>query len=144
MAEFKEAFSLFDKDNDGTITAKEVGALMRSLLIPVTEFELNDLINEVDADGTGTIDFSEFLIMMSRRIKDIESADELKRMTELSFGVMDKDATGFMSIVELRNIMTTLGEKLSEDEIEEMISVADIDGDGQISLGEFAKMIASK
>ena len=51
-AEFKEAFSLFDKDGDGTITTKELGTVMRSLGQNPTEAELQDMINEVDADGT--------------------------------------------------------------------------------------------
>lgn len=49
--EFKEAFSLFDKDGDGTITKKELGTVMRSLGQNPTEAELQDMINEVDADG---------------------------------------------------------------------------------------------
>ena len=52
LSEFKEAFSLFDKDGDGTITTKELGTVMRSLGQNPTEAELSDMINEVDADGT--------------------------------------------------------------------------------------------
>ena len=59
IAEFKEAFSLFDKDGDGTITTKELGTVMRSLGQNPTEAELQDMVNEVDADGNGTIDFPE-------------------------------------------------------------------------------------
>ena len=59
IAEFKEAFSLFDKDGDGTITTKELGTVMRSLGQNPTEAELQDMINEVDADGNGTIDEEE-------------------------------------------------------------------------------------
>ena len=51
LLEFKEAFSLFDKDGDGTITTKELGTVMRSLGQNPTEAELQDMINEVDADG---------------------------------------------------------------------------------------------
>lgn len=53
--EFKEAFSLFDKDGDGTITTKELGTVMRSLGQNPTEAELQDMINEVDADGENSI-----------------------------------------------------------------------------------------
>uniref|UniRef100_A0AAQ5ZCS6 Calmodulin 1b n=1 Tax=Amphiprion ocellaris TaxID=80972 RepID=A0AAQ5ZCS6_AMPOC len=56
IAEFKEAFSLFDKDGDGTITTKELGTVMRSLGQNPTEAELQDMINEVDADGQYTVD----------------------------------------------------------------------------------------
>uniref|UniRef100_A0A804QJ10 EF-hand domain-containing protein n=1 Tax=Zea mays TaxID=4577 RepID=A0A804QJ10_MAIZE len=109
IAEFKEAFSLFDKDGDGCITTKELGTVMRSLGQNPTEAELQDMINEVDADGNGTIDFPEFLNLMARKMKDTDSEEELKE----AFRVFDKDQNGFISAAELRHVMTNLGEKLT-------------------------------
>jgi hypothetical protein len=60
--------TFIDKDGDGTITTKELGTVMRSLGQNPTEAELADMINEVDADGNGTIDFPEFLTMMARKM----------------------------------------------------------------------------
>jgi len=139
IAEFKEAFSLFDKDGDGTITTKELGTVMRSLGQNPTEAELQDMINEVDADGNGDIDFGEFLTMMARKMKDTDSEDEIKE----AFKVFDKDGNGFISAAELRHVMTNLGEKLTDEEVDEMIREADIDGDGQINYEEFVKMMMS-
>ncbi|XP_073366923.1 calmodulin-3 isoform X2 [Aegilops tauschii subsp. strangulata] len=135
IGEFKEAFSLFDKDGDGSITTKELGTVMRSLGQNPTEAELQDMINEVDADGNGTIDFPEFLNLMARKMKDTDSEEELKE----AFRVFDKDQNGFISAAELRQVMTNLGEKLSEEEVEEMVREADVDGDGQINYDEFVK-----
>jgi len=139
IAEFKEAFALFDKDNDGNITTKELGTVMRSLGQNPTESELADMINEVDADGNGDIDFSEFLTMMARKMKDTDSEDEIKE----AFKVFDKDGNGYISALELRHVMTNLGEKLTDEEVDEMIREADIDGDGQINYEEFVKMMMS-
>ncbi|KAL0428385.1 UNVERIFIED_CONTAM: Calmodulin-1/11/16 [Sesamum latifolium] len=135
ISEFKEAFSLFDKDGDGCITTKELGTVMRSLGQNPTEAELQDMINEVDADGNGTIDFPEFLNLMARKMKDTDSEEELKE----AFRVFDKDQNGFISAAELRHVMTNLGEKLTDEEVDEMIREADVDGDGQINYEEFVK-----
>ncbi|TYH69917.1 hypothetical protein ES332_D05G084100v1 [Gossypium tomentosum] len=158
ISEFKEAFSLFDKDGDGPfshlslkfilscfsvfgcITTKELGTVMRSLGQNPTEAELQDMINEVDADGNGTIDFPEFLNLMARKMKDTDSEEELKE----AFRVFDKDQNGFISAAELRHVMTNLGEKLTDEEVDEMIREADVDGDGQINYEEFVKVMMAK
>merc|ERR1719236_202234 len=88
------------------------------------------MINEVDNDGSGTIDFAEFLSLMSKKMKDADSEEELME----AFKVFDKDGNGFISAAELRHVMTNLGEKLTEEEVEEMIKEADFDGDGQVYL----------
>ena len=140
MAEFKEAFSLFDKDGDGTITTEELGTVMRSLGQNPSEAELQDMINEGDADGDGTIDFPEFLAMMALKVKDTDAEQEIRA----AFRVFDKDGNGFISAEELMHVMNNLGEKLTDEEVGEMIREADVDGDGQVNYEEFVKMMKSK
>ncbi|KAI6112261.1 hypothetical protein EDD16DRAFT_1835177 [Pisolithus croceorrhizus] len=94
------------------------------------------MINEVDADGNGTIDFPEFLTMMARKMRDTDSEEEIKE----AFKVFDKDGNGYISAAELRHVMTNLGEKLTDSEVDEMIREADVDGDGQINYDEFVKV----
>jgi Ca2+-binding EF-hand superfamily protein len=55
VVEMKETFQLFDKDHDGFVSSKELGMVMRSLGQNPTETEIQDIIHEVDVDGT-TID----------------------------------------------------------------------------------------
>ncbi|XP_075659638.1 calmodulin-like isoform X2 [Castanea sativa] len=69
IAEFQEAFCLFDKDGDGCITIEELAIAIRSLDQNPTEEELKSMINEVDVDGNGTIEFGEFLNLMARKMK---------------------------------------------------------------------------
>ena len=116
IAEFKEAFTLFDKDGDGTVTTKQLGTIMRALGQNPTEVELQDMINEVDADGkilinqfwfalfffvllgNGTIDFSEFLTIMAIKMKDTDSEEEICQ----AFSVFDKDGDGIITVDEFR------------------------------------------
>jgi len=136
IAEIKEAFSLFDKNGDGTITTKELGTVMRSLGQNPTEAELCDMINEGDAKGHGTIYLSDFLTMMARKMKDTDSEEEILE----AFKVFDRDGNGF--IWEVRHVMTNLGGKLTDEEVDEITREADVDG--QINYEEFVKMMMGK
>ncbi|KAJ8097853.1 hypothetical protein POJ06DRAFT_270668 [Lipomyces tetrasporus] len=138
--EFKEAFSLFDKNNDGQITTKELGTVMRSLGQNPSEAELADMINEVDVDNNGTIDFPEFLTMMARKMKDTDSEEEIKE----AFRVFDRDNNGYISSTELRHVMTSIGERLSDEEVDLMIKEADTNDDGRIDYNEFVQLMLSK
>ena len=151
ITEFKEAFEIFDKDKDGYITTKELGDIMKNLgqtpseaelqdminEVDIDGKELQDMINEVDIDGNGTIDFKEFLGLMARKMRDADTEEELIE----AFKVFDRDGNGLISGNELQHVMTSLGENISQDEVEEMIKEADLDGDGYINYEEFVKMI---
>ncbi|CAL9164593.1 unnamed protein product, partial [Musa hybrid cultivar] len=139
IIEFQEAFCLFDKDGDGCITLEELGTVIKSLGQDPSEEELQEMIREVDSDGNGTIEFGEFLNLMARKVKVNETniEEELKE----AFKVFDKDQNGFISAAELRNVMINLGEKLTDEEVDQMIREADLDGDGQVNYEEFVRMM---
>jgi len=80
IAEFKEAFSLFDKDGDGTITTTELGVVMKSLGQNPTDQELHDMLHEIDFNSDGSIDFSEFLTMMARKMKEVDMDEEMRQV----------------------------------------------------------------
>ncbi|EME27820.1 calmodulin isoform 2 [Galdieria sulphuraria] len=139
--EFREAFTLFDKDGDGNITVKELGTVVRSLGQSPTEAELREMIAEVDKDGNGTIDFQEFLDLMSRHMRQADTEEEIREAFKVFDKVCVQDGNGYISAAELRHVMTSLGEKLTDEEVDEMIREADMDGDGQINYQEFVKMM---
>ena len=66
--------------------------------------------------------------MMARKMKDTDSEEEIRE----AFKVFDRDNNGYISAHELRHVMTSIGEKLTDDEVDEMIREADQDGDGRI------------
>ena len=140
IAELKEAFLLFAKDGDGNITAKELKTVMRTLGQNPTEEELQDMINEVDADHNGTIDFREFCTMIARRINSAEREEEIQE----AFRIFDKDGNGVNSAAELKQVMVNLGEKLTDRMVREMIIVADSNGDNHINFEEFVTVITGK
>ena len=133
IAEFKEAFALFDRDGDGTITLPELRTVMQSLGQEPTERELIDMINEVDDDGNQEIDFQEFLNLMARNMQDI---DEEKQISQ-SFKVFDVDGDGKISIEDLKFMMESLGEQLTDEELADVMKEIDSNGNNCIDFDEF-------
>lgn len=140
IAEFKEAFQIFDKDGDGSITTKELGTVMRSLGQNPSDEEVRQMIEEVDEDKSETIDFKEFLGLMAKKMKETDAEDELLE----AFKVFDRDGNGKISAHELRYVMLSSGEDLTEQDIQEMVMEADIDGDGFIDYQEFVKIMMNQ
>nr|AHA51331.1 EF-hand_1 domain-containing protein [Charistephane fugiens] len=137
MDQFTEAFETFDVDDDGSISSKELRVVLNSLGVEPTEDVLKEILSEVDADGNGMVDVHEFLVFMASRTL---YKDEDQNIRD-AFKQFDKDGNGYIDRDELRSLMITLGEKLTDEEIDEMMQEADFDRDGKISYQEFYIMM---
>lgn len=140
VAEFKEAFSKFDKDGDGSINTQELGTVMQALGKDLSEAELKEFISKVDTDADGVISFPEFLEEMVRGMKAWGKKQDLQE----AFRVFDVDRNGYISVDELKQVMAKLGEELSQEVLEAMIHEADVDQDGQVNYEEFVRILSPK
>eukprot|EP00937_MAST-01D_sp_MAST-1D-sp2_P004005 g4005.t1 len=133
IMEFKSAFEGFAKGKEEEIHVSELGNVLASLGEVPEESELAAMVKEVDSDGSGSIDFLEFLTMMARKMKDKDSDQEIKAC----FKLFNKDGRGYVTREQLRMILTNLGEPLSVEEVDDIINEADMDSDNQITYDEF-------
>ena len=90
FTDLAEAFSVFDKNGDGVISIDELGQILRSLGENPTEKELVNTINQVDADNSGTIDFSEFVSLMTKKYLENDMEEDIRQ----AFRLFDKDGSG--------------------------------------------------
>ncbi|KAL6656974.1 hypothetical protein ACP70R_004754 [Stipagrostis hirtigluma subsp. patula] len=135
--EIKEAFDLFDTDNSGTIDAKELNVAMRALGFEMTEEQITQMIADVDKDGSGAIDYEEFEHMMTAKIGERDSKEELTK----AFRIIDQDQNGKISDVDIQRIAKELGLNFTYQEIQEMVQEADRNADGEIDFDEFVRMM---
>ncbi|BFZ07238.1 hypothetical protein BsWGS_10277 [Bradybaena similaris] len=135
---FQEAFGLFDKDGDGYLSSAEVGVIIRSLGGVVTENELKKLQEQFDHKN-GQVNFADFLSLMATIMNKNDSPDDLLK----AFQVFDSDNKGYITAKELRHLMTNLGEKLTKEDVDEMIKEADVNGTGNINYVELVRIMTS-
>ena len=135
--DWQDVFDQFDKDKDGKISAKELENAMQSMGQNPTVEEIQEMMKEVDLDQDGKISFEEFMHLMTNNTKETETEDEVIN----AFRVFDKEGNGLISSAELKHIMMTIGDKMTEEEADEMVNEADIDEDGMINYEEFVRMM---
>ena len=135
--DFQDIFDQFDKDKDGKISGKELANAMVSMGQNPTDDEINEMMREVDLNQDGLIDFEEFMILMTKSSPDTQAEEEVIN----AFRVFDKEGNGLIASSELKHIMMTIGDKMTEEEADEMVNEADIDEDGMINYEEFVRMM---
>ncbi|XP_063691175.1 calmodulin-A-like [Bolinopsis microptera] len=138
LADFKETFTLFDKNGDGTITTDELEVVMRSLGQDPTEEYLQATIAKVDANGNGSMEFDEFLELMTEYMEVDESEENMRE----TFDAFDLNQDGRITGKELKTAMKNLGNDLTDEDITKMIKEADLDNDGCVDYDEFVRMMS--
>ena len=92
-----------------------------------------NMIADMDEDGNGEIDFEEFLDMMTARISEHNTKEDLERI----FKLFDEDRTNEISLANLKRVAKELGEDIGDDELSEIIKRADLDKDGKLTFDDF-------
>jgi len=127
-------------DTPGSIDYRELKAAMRALGFEVKKEELRKMILDVDADGSGHIEFPEFLEMMTGKMGEKDTREEILKV----FKLFDDDNTGKISFRNLKRVAKELGENMTDEELQDMIDQADRDGDGEINADEFYRIMKKR
>ncbi|MGH0145296.1 UNVERIFIED_CONTAM: hypothetical protein FKN15_031821 [Acipenser sinensis] len=110
---------------------------MRALGFEPKKEEIKKMIVEIDKEGTGKIDFNDFLAVMTHKMVEKDSKEEILK----AFRLFDDDETGKISFRNLKRVAKELGENLTDEELQEMIDEADRDGDGEVNEQEFLRIM---
>ncbi|KAL4238873.1 hypothetical protein ACF0H5_003580 [Mactra antiquata] len=145
ISNFKDAFALLDKNNDGFLNYTEVKEILISTGKEGREDYIKQVIRAVDTDDDGMINFPEFLNMIANHFSSNANEEE-PQGTELKqmFGIFDRDNDGYITHTEMKRALDELDGDVPHKEIEGMIQEADTDGDGKLTFDEFAAIMKKK
>lgn len=138
--ELQEAFLLFDYDKDNKITSKELGPVLRSVGLNPTQAELDEIIKEMG--GGGLLDVKAVCKLLDKNDRYNKLSTSRQDLRD-ALSVFDRAGDGTISVQDLRLSLTTLGERLSDEELDQVIRAVDQDGDGQIRIDEVCSVLLS-
>lgn len=130
-------FKLFDKKGDGTVSTKILGDVFKTLALKVVGDKLKEWSDDADEDATGMINWDQFKTMFEMKLKEDNDERELKE----AFRVLDKGNKGVIDVKDLRWLLQSLGDELTPDEIEDMITETDTDASGTVDYEEFRNLM---
>jgi len=134
-ASFKDA----DLNGDGKISAAELKALLCDKLENVTDAEAQHIIDGLDNDGDGFLQFDEYIEVVNEFVTDKMTRDDMLA----AFEHMDADGNGHITKDELKDFMKKAGQRISKKELKQMMKDADKNDDGKVNYQEFLKMVAN-
>ena len=133
--EFEQQFINVAGNLKTSIDINMLGLLTKNLGQNYRPEELERLMEEVDEDGNGKIEFEEFLMAMENKSKEDEYT------IKQAFAILDRNDSGYITPNDLRHALICLGENYSLEEVTEMLSLVDEDQDGVINFQEFNKLV---
>ncbi|CAB4002527.1 myosin-2 essential light chain-like [Paramuricea clavata] len=141
IEEYREAFQLFDTVGDGKIECSESGDVIRSLDFNPASEEIKKVVIDIDPKGIKRITFEEFLPILHAVAQKCPKKPKPEEFFE-GLKVFDKDGYGVVLSGELRQVLTSLGDKLTDDECDVLFREVE-DKKGRINIEEFVKMVLS-
>ena len=139
----RAAFRHFDKDNSGLISPAEFTEVVdKELKLGLSKTEIREMIQKIDTDSSGQIDYVEFL--EGKHI--LEEKKVLAKLNGMylgpeSFRIFDYDGSGSVDTEEFLTVLRNMGLKLTESEAEELVKLVDADGSGDVDYEEFMDMM---
>ena len=134
--EFEKQFINLAGNIHSSIDKNALKTLAKNLDQNYSEQEVERLIEEIDEDGNGKIEFEEFLNTLANKSVGDEN------IVKQAFAILDRTDSGYITLNDLKHAMLCLGENYTNEEINEMISLVDDDQDGVINFQEFNKLIS--
>jgi len=137
----RKAFDAFDTDKKGSISVETTSTILRMMGVKMSEKNFREIVSEVDEDGSGELEFEEFCALAAKFLIE-EDEESLKHELKEAFRIYDKEGDGYITTKVLKEILRELDNKLTEEDLDNIIEEVDEDGSGTLDFDEFMAMMA--
>jgi calmodulin len=145
--DLREMFEQIDEDGSGILDRGEVQQLMISLGTNLSTGEFENAMRAMDGDGSGEVDFTEFLSWWE--VNEAEIGAQVRALQEdmanaqMMFDEVDADKSGMIDVDEVKQLVDTFGIVMNDDELDAAMLAMDEDGGGEVSFQEFYRWWSS-
>jgi calmodulin len=139
----KTCFDLFDAKKQEFLSADDLDEILRAMGFRPSKEELEEILKEIDEDGSGEIEFGEFCQLCAKFLVEDPDIETMKRELKDAFRIYDKEGEGFITMDTLRGLISELLAPLTADELDGIIEELDEDGSGTMDFDEFCEMMMS-
>eukprot|EP00094_Tigriopus_californicus_P008716 TCALIF_08401-PA protein Name:"Similar to Troponin C, isoform 1 (Balanus nubilus)" AED:0.23 eAED:0.23 QI:74/0/0.5/1/0/0/2/0/210 len=140
----KICFNMFDVKNVAFLSSNDLDDILRGMGFRPSKEELKDILEEIDEDGSGEIEFVEFCQLCAKFLVEEPDEDTMKAELKEAFRIYDKNANGYITTDQLREIISELDQRLTTEDLDGIIEEIDEDGSGTMDFDEFCGMMMSK
>ncbi|CAF0813006.1 unnamed protein product [Adineta steineri] len=140
LADIRDVFSLYDDRGDEHIPKHYLGEAVRALGLNPTEAEIRLLLT--DLNRVERLSMQQFQVIFERLCRQKECVAPVDEFVD-GLRVFDKDGNGLIPATELRHLLTTLGERLTDDEVEQLIYEFE-DKQGMVVYEDFIKAVLQR
>merc|ERR1719384_370084 len=139
IEEMKQAFDLFDVEGTQRINPRDLRGSIQALNLRRNQV-VHHMLSDLERQGARPLDFSGFLDLMTAKMGERDTREDISKV----FRLFDDDRTGTISVRNLQRVAKELGERVPVEEIEEMISRACSDADGEVSFDDFYALMTKR
>lgn len=138
VEEMKETFDLFDVESNGRVSARDLKASLQTL--GLASAAIQHVTKDIDRLNLDYLRFEDFMDVMSSELVCKDRMSEIHKV----FQLFDVEGQGFIDVQRLQAVAAELGERLSREQLADMIARADSDSDGRVSLDDFYSVMTRK
>ena len=133
IQEFKEAFNMIDQNRDGFIDHEDLKDMLASL-----GQEPNDqVVDQMMSEAPGPLNFTMFLTLFGEKLTGTDPEDVIRN----AFACFDEEGTGYIHEDRLRELLTTMGDRFTDAEVDQMLRGAPVDSSGNFDYAAFTRIL---